>query len=82
MIDALQASRTATFFVLSQAPTGADVETMFDALRAAQQNAQPDLFRHIRVAEGDAHWSAIAFNYERRPAFLPELTYGAQTASA
>lgn len=72
MIDALQASRTATFFVLSHAPTGADVETMFDALRAAQQNAQPDLFRHIRVAEGDAHWSAIAFNYERRPAFLPE----------
>jgi hypothetical protein len=72
MIDALQASRTATFFVLSHAPTGADVETMFDALRAAQQNAQPDLFRHVRVAEGDAHWSAIAFNYERRPAFLPE----------
>lgn len=45
---------------------------MFDALRASQRNAQPDLFRCIRAAEGNAIWSAIAFNYERRPAFLPE----------
>jgi len=72
MIDALQTSRTATFFGLSLAPSDADVGSMFDALRASQRNPQSDLFRHVRVAEGDARWSAIAFNYERRPAFLPE----------
>ena len=72
MIDALQTSRTGTFSVLSQPPTDAEVDEMFEALRAAQQNAQPDLFRHVRLVEGEARWSAIAFNYERRPAFLPD----------
>jgi hypothetical protein len=72
MIDELQASRTATFFVLSHPPSEADVDAMFETLRASQQNAQPDLFRHIRVVEGDARWSAVAFNYERVPAFLPD----------
>lgn len=72
MIDILQTSRTATFFVLAEEPTDAAVDGMFDALRAAQRNAQPDLFRHVRVEEGLARWSAIAFNYERKPAFFPD----------
>jgi len=72
MIDLLQTSRTGTFFVLTEVPTAADIEGMFEGLRALQLNAQPDLFRHIRVVEGDARWSAIAFKYERQPAFFPE----------
>lgn len=72
MIDALQTSRTGTFFVLAQTPSDDAVNQMFDALRASQRNAQPDHFRHVRLEEGGARWSAIAFNYERRPTFLPD----------
>lgn len=45
---------------------------MFDAVHASQRNAQDDLFRHVRVTNGDVRWSAIAFTYERRPAFFPD----------
>src|SRR5689334_11907843 len=71
MIDALRAAKSGTFFALTTPLSTQIVGRMFDDLRRAQSKPDNDLFRHVRVVEGQARWSAIAFRYEQPPAFLP-----------
>lgn len=71
MIDALRISEAGVFREISAPITQAAIEDLFGKLRGGVPDPRPDIFRHVKVSEGDAHWSAIAFLYDQIPAFLP-----------
>jgi hypothetical protein len=72
MIETLRISEAGIFRQLSSPLTEAIVEELFEKLRATTPNTRTDIFRHVRVREGDALWSAISFQYDQVPTFLPD----------
>lgn len=70
MIDWLKAPRSAYFYKKRKRISQAAVAELFRIIRQNCDAPSNNLFRHIKETVGHALWSAIAFFYEREPAFL------------
>lgn len=71
MINELQASKSC-YFYRQKAPVTTDAITaLFRAVRGAQTSPSNNLFSFKRQSHGAAIWSALCFQFDKRPAFLP-----------
>lgn len=71
MIDELQASKSCYFYRLKEPITAVALTAMFRAIRGAQTSPSNNLFSFIRQAQGASTWSALSFQFDKKPAFLP-----------
>lgn len=75
MIDWLKIGKSATFFRKKGRLPKAAIDDLFRVLRQEHPSPSNNLFKHVKDQHGRAHWSAIAFYYDRDPSFL-ELPLG------
>ena len=70
MIDWLRAAKSANFYrKRKRLPKRAIIE-LFGGIREKSGTASRNIFFHVKETLGHSTWSAIAFFYEREPAFL------------
>lgn len=74
MINELQVSKSCYFYKQQNPITGTAITTLFRAVRAGQIAPSNNHFCYIRESYGAAYWSAICFQFDRRPAFLADTT--------
>lgn len=71
MIDELQASKSCYFYRQKSSITTAAITALFRAIRKAQTSPSNNLFSFIRQPHGASIWSALCFQFDKAPAFLP-----------
>lgn len=72
MINELQASKSCYFYRRKAPITTVAITTLFQAIRAAHPSPSNNLFSFIRQPHGISIWSALCFQFDKTPAFLPE----------
>jgi len=72
MIRYLRVGKTANFHRLKRRLSNAAIDELFRTVRAGHSNVSNNLFAHRRVAAAGCRWSALAFLYDRPPAFFME----------
>ena len=70
MIDWLRAAKSAYFYKKRKRLPKAAIIELFRNIRQNSETPSNNIFHHVKEALGHASWSAIAFFYERDPAFL------------
>jgi len=71
MIDMLQANKSCYFYLQKATITTMAITTLFRSARAAQTSPSNNLFSFIRQSHGASIWSALCFQFDKTPAFLP-----------
>ncbi len=71
MIDELQASKSCFFYRQKVSITSIAITALFRAVRGAQTSPSNNFFSYIRQPQGAAIWSALCFQFDKTPAFLP-----------
>lgn len=71
MIDELQASKSCYFYRQKAPITTVAITALFRAIRKAQKSPSNNLFSFIRQSHGASIWSALCFQFDKTPAFLP-----------
>jgi hypothetical protein len=71
MIDELHASKSCYFFRQRASITAVAITALFRAIRGAQTSSSNNFFSFNRESHGAALWSALCFQFDRAPAFLP-----------
>lgn len=71
MIDELQASKSCYFYRQKAPITAKSITALFRAIRAAQTSPSNNFFAITREAHGTSTWSALCFQFDKTPAFLP-----------
>ncbi|MGR7527548.1 hypothetical protein ACU6ZM_25820 [Klebsiella aerogenes] len=71
MIDELQASKSCYFYRQKASITTVSITALFRAIRKAQTSPSNNLFSFIRQPHGASIWSALCFQFDKAPAFLP-----------
>ncbi|SQA97255.1 Uncharacterised protein [Cedecea neteri] len=71
MIYELQASKSCYFFRQKAPLTAVAIDTLFRAIRKAQSSPSNNIFSLTRQSHGVAFWSALCFQFDRTPPFLP-----------
>lgn len=74
MITELQASKSCYFYKQSAPLTAKAVNQLFRAVRQGQITPSNNHFCYVRQPHGDALWSAVCFQFDRKPAFLADTT--------
>lgn len=74
MIDELQASKSCYFYRQKKRLTSVAVTALFRAVRGAQPAPSNNIFSHVRSQQGAATWSAICFQFDKTPPFLPDAS--------
>lgn len=71
MIDELQASKSCYFYRRKAPITVGAITALFRAIRGSQTSPSNNLFSFIRQPHGASAWSALCFQFDKTPAFLP-----------
>lgn len=71
MIDELQASKSCYFYRLKAPITIGAITALFRAIRGAHPSPSNNLFYFVRQPHGTSIWSALCFQFDKTPAFLP-----------
>ncbi|WP_218569378.1 MULTISPECIES: hypothetical protein [unclassified Pseudomonas] len=71
MIDELQASKSCYFYRQKIPITTVAITALFRAIRGTQTSPSNNLFSFIRQPHGTSIWSALCFQFDKTPAFLP-----------
>lgn len=71
MIDELQASKSCYFYRQKSPITAVAITALFRAVRGAQTSPSNNLFSFHRQSHGASIWSALCFQFDKTPAFLP-----------
>lgn len=71
MIDELQASKSCYFFRQKAPITTVAITALFRAIRKGQTSPSNNLFSIIRQPHGGSICSALCFQFDKTPAFLP-----------
>ncbi len=71
MIDELQASKSCYFYRKKSPITAVAITALFRAVRGAQTSPSNNLFSFHRQSHGASTWSALCFQFDKTPAFLP-----------
>ncbi|WLG59614.1 hypothetical protein PSH77_14090 [Pseudomonas extremorientalis] len=71
MLDELQASKSCYFYRQKSPITAAAVTALFRAIRAGQTSPSNNFFSYTRQAQGASIWSALCFQFDKTPSFLP-----------
>jgi len=71
MIDELQASKSCYFYRLKAPITTGAITALFRAIRGAHPSPSNNLFSFLRQPHGTSIWSALCFQFDKTPAFLP-----------
>ncbi|WP_394546850.1 hypothetical protein [Pantoea ananatis] len=71
MIDELQASKSCYFYRQKTALTTGAINDLFRAIRRAQTAPSNNLFSFARQQHGASIWSALCFQFDKTPPFLP-----------
>jgi len=71
MINELQASKSCYFYRQKAPITTVAITALFRAVRGAQASPSNNLFSFKRQSHGAATWSALCFQFDKTPAFLP-----------
>lgn len=72
MIDELQASKSCYFYRQKAPITTVAITALFRSVRGAQTSPSNNLFSFIRQSRGASIWSALCFQFDKTPAFLPD----------
>ncbi|MGB7371763.1 hypothetical protein [Erythrobacter sp.] len=72
MIEHLSIGHAGHFFVRRRRITKRALNELFKAVRGGAEDPSRNLFKVVRAPNGDSFYSAIAFSYERRPAFFDD----------
>ncbi len=75
MIDELQASKSCYFYRQKAPITAVVITGLFRAIRATHTSPSNNLFSFIREPQGVSFWSALCFQFDKTPAFLPGADY-------
>jgi len=70
MIDWLRATKSANFYKKTKRLSKKAVVDLFRTVRQSSEAPSRNIFHHVKESLGHASWSALAFLYERDPAFL------------
>ncbi|EMC4193264.1 hypothetical protein VEL60_004393, partial [Cronobacter sakazakii] len=71
MIDELQASKSCYFYRQKAPITKVAITELFRDIRKAQTHPSNNFFSFIRQPHGASFWSALCFQFDKVPAFLP-----------
>lgn len=71
MIDELQASKSCYFYRQKAPITKVAITELFRDIRKAQTSPSNNFFSFIRQPHGASIWSALCFQFDKVPAFLP-----------
>lgn len=71
MIDKLQASKSCYFYRQKAPITSIAITALFRAIRGAQISPSNNFFSFVRQPHGASTWSALCFQFDKNPAFLP-----------
>ncbi|ALJ29431.1 magnesium/nickel/cobalt transporter CorA [Stenotrophomonas acidaminiphila] len=71
MIDELQVSKSCYFYRLKAPITIGAITALFRAIRGAHPSPSNNLFYFVRQPHGTSIWSALCFQFDKTPAFLP-----------
>jgi hypothetical protein len=71
MIDELQANKSCYFYRQKAPITAKSITALFRAIRGAQTSPSNNFFAITREAHGTSTWSALCFQFDKTPAFLP-----------
>jgi len=70
MIEWLRTAKSAYFRAKRKRVPKKAVADLFREIRLQSDSPSNNIFYHVKQSHGDALWSALAFCYERQPAFL------------
>lgn len=74
MINELQASKSCYFYKQHRPITAKAISAVFRTVRAGQIAPSNNHFSYNREQYGNAYWSALCFQFDRKPAFLAGST--------
>lgn len=72
MISELKASKSCYFFIKKSKVTSKTITELFRSVRSSYDSPSNNYFSIIREKEGAAYWSALCFQFNKTPHFLPE----------
>lgn len=72
MINELQASQSCYFYRQKARITSVAVTALFRSVRGAQSAPSNNIFCHVRSQHQAVTWSAICFQFDKMPSFLPD----------
>ena len=75
MIEELQASKSCNFYRRKAPITIVAITALFRAIRAAHKSPSNNLFSFIRQPHGASIWSALCFQFDKIPVFLPDAAH-------
>lgn len=70
MINWLRAFKSANFYGKRRRLTKKAISDLFREIRQNSESPSKNIFQHVKETTGHSSWSALAFTYERDPAFL------------
>jgi hypothetical protein len=70
MIDWLRTAKSANFYEKAKRLPKKAIADLFRTIRQGAESPSRNVFRHVKEPLDHAYWSALAFPYERDPAFL------------
>lgn len=71
MINELQASKSCYFYRQKAPITTVAITTLFRAVRGGQTSPSNNFFSFVKQPHGASFWSALSFQFDKTPAFLP-----------
>lgn len=71
MIHELETSKSCYFYLQKTPITTVAVTTLFRAIRGLQTSPSNNIFLFARQPRGIAYWSALSFQFDKKPSFLP-----------